>query len=157
MKENLGIYHFLAGTFIALILGVLIGIERQWRHRTAGMRTTALVSLGSAIFTSLSFIIDGSPSEMARIAAQVISGVGFLGGGIIMKDGFAVRGINTAATIWCTAGVGALCGLGFYTYGTIAAVMVLLSNIFLRPLAYRLDAVHPSPDSDDELDQDEKI
>ncbi len=154
MNEYLGMLHFLGGTSIALVLGALIGIERQWRHRTAGIRTTALVSLGSAIFTSLSVVMHGSSAEMARIAAQVISGVGFLGGGIIMKDGLAIRGINTAATIWCTAGVGALCGLGFYIHGTIAAIMILLSNIFLRPLAYRLDAAHSYPD--DELDQEEK-
>src|ERR1700722_15434038 len=86
----------------ALLLGALIGLERQWRQHTAGLRTNTLVCLGAALFVSLAPLI-GQPSESTRDAAQVVSGIGFLGGGVILREGFTVRGMNTAATLWCSA------------------------------------------------------
>ena len=84
---------------VALALGVLIGLERQWHHRLAGLRTNALVATGSAAFVTL---MSEEPSP-TRIAAQVASGVGFLGAGVILRDGLSVRGLDTAATLWCSA------------------------------------------------------
>ena len=84
---------------IALLLGAAIGFERQWRHKMAGVKTNALVSLGSALFILLAAKITGDNSSSARIAAQIVTGIGFLGAGAIMKEGFNVSGLNTAATI----------------------------------------------------------
>ena len=96
----------------ALLMGILIGAERQWRQHPAGLRTNALVALGAGLFVSLSLLMkdEGSPT---RIASYVVSGLGFLGGGVILREGLNVRGLNTAATIWCNGAIGSLCGAGF--------------------------------------------
>jgi len=93
---------------LALVFGCVIGFERQLRQRLAGMRTNTLVSVGSALFVLMGMMTpgDGSPT---RIAAQVASGIGFLGAGVIIRHGLNVRGLNTAATLWCSAAVGILC------------------------------------------------
>ncbi|MEI4828640.1 MgtC/SapB family protein [Bacillus sp. FJAT-53711] len=120
--------------FVAILAGALIGTERQWLHRMAGLRTNALVSLGACLFVLLSVIVTGESSP-TRIAAQVVSGIGFLGGGVIIRDGFSIRGLNTAATLWCSAAVGTLVGAGFLKVAILGAFGVLLANIFLRPVA----------------------
>jgi putative Mg2+ transporter-C (MgtC) family protein len=97
--------------FAALLLGGAIGLERQWRQRMTGLRTNGLVAVGSAMFVMMGGTIAGEGSQ-GRVAAYVVSGIGFLGGGAILKDGFNIRGMNTAATLWCTAAVGTLAGLG---------------------------------------------
>ena len=119
---------------VAIFAGACIGTERQWRHRMAGLRTNALVSLGACLFVLLSVMTSGEGSP-TRIAAQVVSGIGFLGGGVIIRDGFSIRGLNTAATLWCAAAVGTLVGAGFLKVGIIGAFGVILANIFLRPVA----------------------
>lgn len=118
----------------ALLLGGVIGAERQWRQRTAGLRTYSLVSIGAALFVLLATLI-GVREEGSRIAAQVISGVGFLGAGVLMRTGLSVHGLNTASTIWCSAAVGVLAGSGFYAAALLGTIFVLIINIFLRPLA----------------------
>src|SRR5580700_3832943 len=118
----------------ALLLGALIGAERQWRQRTAGLRTYSLVSIGAALFVLLA-ALTGIREEGTRIAAQVISGVGFLGAGVLMRTGLTVHGLNTASTIWCSAAVGVLAGSGFYAAAFLGTTFVLIINIFLRPLA----------------------
>jgi len=123
---------------VALGLGVLIGLERQWRQRSAGLRTNALVALGSATFVALATLVEGETSP-TRIAAQVASGIGFLGAGVILRDGSGVRGLNTAATLWGTASVGTLAGSGYHLVAALAAILVMLSNILLRPLAHVID------------------
>jgi putative Mg2+ transporter-C (MgtC) family protein len=118
---------------VAGCLGAAIGLERQWRQRIAGLRTNTLVALGAAIFVTYSRIVfddDGS----ARMAAQVVSGIGFLGAGVIFKEGLNVRGLNTAATLWCSAAVGLLAGEGFALYGALAAFLVIAANTALRPI-----------------------
>lgn len=120
----------------ALLLGCLIGFERQWRQRMAGMRTNTLVAVGSALFVILGTMTPGDTSP-TRIAAQVVSGIGFLGGGIIIRDGLSVRGLNTAATLWCSAAVGTLSGAGFLPHALVGTMAVLLVNIALRPVAQR--------------------
>jgi putative Mg2+ transporter-C (MgtC) family protein len=124
----------------ALGLGVLIGIERQWRQRAAGLRTNALVAVGSAAFVALATVVEGENSP-TRIAAQVASGIGFLGAGVIMREDAGVRGLNTAATLWGVASVGVLAGSGYPLLAT-AALLVILSNVMLRPLAHQIDRVN---------------
>lgn len=131
---------------LALILGAIIGAERQWHQRIAGLRTNALVSSGAAMFVSITHLVPVSTTSM-QVAAQVVSGIGFLGAGVIMREGLSIRGLNTAATLWCSAAVGSLCGLGFVKEGIIAAIFVLAANVLLRPLARRIDR-HPGYLSD---------
>jgi len=121
------------GLSAAVLLGGLIGFERQWRQRLAGLRTNTLVALGAASFVLFASLVSGEMSP-TRMAAQVVSGIGFLGAGIIFKEGLNVTGLNTAATLWCSAAVGVLCGAGFYPHATIAACFVIGVNLVLRPL-----------------------
>lgn len=133
------------GTFLwnigaALVLGVAIGAERQSRQHTAGLRTNALVCLGAALFVSVSLFIK--LDDPTRIAAQIVSGIGFLGGGVILRDGFNVRGTNTAATLWCSAAIGTLAGMGYVKAAAIGTVAILIVHLALRPVAERIS---PSP------------
>jgi putative Mg2+ transporter-C (MgtC) family protein len=129
----------------ALLLGALVGLERQWRQRMAGTRTNALVAAGAAAFVMCGLLLDNDPSARGRIVSYVVSGVGFLGAGVIFKDGANVRGLNTAATIWCSAAIGALSGLGALNLALVLATSVLATNLVLRPLAYRLHPALPEP------------
>jgi len=122
---------------IAFLLGAAIGLERQWRQRLAGLRTNTLVATGAASFVMLGVMIPGA--NAAQIPAYVVSGVGFLGGGVILREGASVRGLNTAATLWCAAAVGALAGSGFLLQAFVVTVTVLIANILLRPLDYRIN------------------
>lgn len=125
----------------AFMLGTLIGLERQWRQRSAGLRTTVLVALGAAAFADLGTRLLGADGA-TRLIAYVISGIGFLGAGVILKEGANIRGLNTAATLWCSAAVGAFCGSGLLGEGAALAVMVLAANTLLRPL---VNAVNRRP------------
>src|SRR5579863_5417300 len=122
----------------ATALGALVGLERQWRQRMAGTRTNALVAAGASAFVMAGSLLGSDPSASGRVASYVVSGVGFLGAGVIFKDAGSVRGLNTAATIWCSAAIGAISGLGQPLHALILAVAVLVTNVILRPLAYRL-------------------
>jgi putative Mg2+ transporter-C (MgtC) family protein len=119
--------------FIAACLGASIGLERQWRQHLAGLRTNTLVALGAAIFITYARAA-GDNEGATRIAAQVVSGIGFLGAGVIFKEGLNVRGLNTAATLWCSAAVGLLAGEGLALYGLIGAILVIGANTLLRPI-----------------------
>lgn len=131
---------FLLNIIAAVLLGSLIGLERQWRQRLAGLRTNALVALGAAAFVAISAGAGGgSAVDRTRIAAQVVSGIGFLGGGLILKEGLNVRGLNTAATIWCSAAVGSLAGLGELVPATFAALVVLGTNVVMRPIVHLIN------------------
>jgi putative Mg2+ transporter-C (MgtC) family protein len=131
------LYPAAADLVVALALGAVIGFERQWRQRLAGLRTNTLVSLGAATFVLFDSLYpnDGSPS---RIAAQVVSGIGFLGAGIIFREGLNVRGLNTAATLWCSSAVGILAGSGAWAQATMAASLVVGVNLLLRPIVQRI-------------------
>ncbi len=122
---------------IAFLLGAAIGLERQWRQRLAGLRTNTLVASGAASFVMLGVMVPGG--NATQIPAYVVSGVGFLGGGVILREGGSVRGLNTAATLWCAAAVGALAGSGFLFQAFIVTVTVLIANILLRPLGYLIN------------------
>jgi putative Mg2+ transporter-C (MgtC) family protein len=125
----------------ATALGALVGLERQWRQRMAGTRTNALVAAGASAFVMAGSLLGDDPSASGRVASYVVSGVGFLGAGVIFKDAGSVRGLNTAATIWCSAAMGVLAGLNSLHLAAIVAAAVLLTNIALRPLAYKLHPV----------------
>ncbi|KPA22674.1 putative Mg(2+) transport ATPase [Shimia sp. SK013] len=118
---------------LALTCGALIGSERQVRQRMAGLRTNALVALGAASYVVFSSLYPNEVSP-TRVAAQVVSGIGFLGAGIIFRQGFTVHGLNTAATLWCSAAVGLMAGAGHPGFAAIATAMVVFVNLGLRPL-----------------------
>lgn len=124
----------------AFIFGTMIGAERQYRQRTAGLRTNALVALGAAAFVDLAARLAGSV-EALRVIAYVVSGVGFLGAGVIMKEGMNVRGLNTAATLWCSAAVGACAGTDMLAEAALLTVYVLLGNTLLRPLVNLINRI----------------
>jgi putative Mg2+ transporter-C (MgtC) family protein len=119
--------------FTALACGAVIGSERQVRQRMAGLRTNALVALGAAGFVTFSGLFPNEISQ-TRVAAQVVSGIGFLGAGIIFRDGFNVHGLNTAATLWCSAGVGMMAGAGAWDFALLLTALVVFVNLGLRPL-----------------------
>ena len=125
---------------VAFGLGALIGAERQYRQRTAGLRTAVLVSVGAAAFVDLGMRLTGNDGAV-RTVAYVISGIGFLGAGVIMKEGMNVRGLNTAATLWCSAAVGAFAGADLPIEAGFVAIAVLAGNTALRPLVNAINRI----------------
>lgn len=126
------LFEFTLRLTLAFLLGAAIGTERQWRQRMAGLRTNMLVCLGACMFVTLGVKVGGDAA--GRVISYVVSGIGFLGAGVIMKDGLNVRGLNTAATLWCSAAVGAACGLGFPAEAAIVTAFVILTHITMRPV-----------------------
>jgi putative Mg2+ transporter-C (MgtC) family protein len=121
---------------LVVVLGVCIGAERQWRQRAAGLRTNTLVCFGAAAFVDLGLTLSPGTTQ---VIAYVVSGVGFLGAGAIMKDGGNVRGLNTAATLWCSAAVGACAGAGELLDAVFVAAILIAINSVLRPLSRFID------------------
>ncbi len=122
---------------VALLLGSAIGFERQWHQKMAGLRTNALVALGASGFVIFSGLVgQGDPT---RVAAQIVTGIGFLGAGVILREGINVHGLNTAATLWCSAMVGTMAGAGYFAPSLVAAVFVIGINLLLRPLVRRVN------------------
>ena len=118
--------------------GAAIGLERQWRSKMAGLRTNALVSLGSTLFVLMGAYAFGA-GDPTRVAAQVASGIGFLGAGVIIKQGASISGLNTAATLWASAAIGTLVGGGLYVAAGLGTVAVIAANLLLRPVSRALD------------------
>ncbi len=133
---------------VAFGLGTLIGAERQYRQRTAGLRTAVLVALGAAAFVDLGMRLTGGEGA-TRTVAYVISGIGFLGAGVIMKEGMNVRGLNTAATLWCSAAVGAFAGADLPLEACFVTAAVLACNTLLRPL---VNAINRAPIREDQTE-----
>jgi putative Mg2+ transporter-C (MgtC) family protein len=128
-------------------LGTVIGFERQYRARMAGLRTNALVAVGATLFVLLSANgFSGATADPTRVAAQIVSGIGFLGAGVILRDGLNLRGLNTAATLWCSAAVGALAGAGMFTVALAGTVVVVAVNVALRAVGRVVDRL---PDTGD--------
>ena len=136
--QPISLLEFTIRLGLAFLFGTLIGVERQRRSRLAGVRTNALVATGAAMFVLLAALNFPQQSTLS-VAAQVVSGIGFLGAGVIIRDGLNVRGLNSAATVWCAAGVGVLAGSGFVLPAGIGCAYVLLANLVLRPLARRFE------------------
>jgi len=129
------------GLFLALVLGALIGLERALRRHPAGLHTSALVALGSAAFVVAGTLV-GDASGPARVAGQVVTGVGFLCAGVILHQGATVRGLNTAATVWCCSAVGVLAGLGLNAWALLTALLVLAANLVLHVCEHRISEVN---------------
>ncbi len=124
---------------IAFVLGALAGVERQWHHKNAGIRTHTLVAVGAAAFTIVSSLGLGPTNNPMIIAAGVVTGIGFIGGGVIMHEGAVVQGINTAATLWATASIGLSAGAGYYTVTAIVFVALVLVQFPLQVVERWLD------------------
>lgn len=133
-------YDYLSIT-LAILLGAAIGLERELSGKAAGLRTNMLICLGAAVFTLISRRITGGvPADsVSRIAAQVVTGVGFLGAGAIIQDRGGVHGLTTAATIWLVASIGMACGAAFYTLAAISTVAAIIVLLGLNPLAKALE------------------
>ena len=124
----------------AFVFGTLIGVERQYRQRTAGLRTNVLVAVGAAAFVDLAMHLTGADGAV-RVISYVVSGIGFLGAGVIMKQGMDVRGLNTAATLWASAAVGSCAGADMVAQAAALTVFVLAGNTLLRPLVNAINRI----------------
>ena len=124
----------LLGMFMAVVFGALIGAERQLSGKAAGLRTNILICLGAAVYTIVSREMGGSSDSITRIAAQIVTGIGFLGAGAIIQDRGGVHGLTTAATIWLVASIGMGCGAGFYVLASIATAIAVIVLFALAPL-----------------------
>jgi len=145
--QTLSTLEFFTRLAVGLGCGALIGAERQWRARRAGLRTNALVAAGATLFVLYSDI-DGSANS-TQVAAYVVSGVGFLDGGVILRDGFNMRGLNTAATLWCSAAVGVLAASGHLAFAVIGTVTVLAVHMLGRPLGRLIDHDNAAEEHED--------
>ncbi len=144
--QSLSLADFAVRLAVGVGCGSLIGLERQWRARMAGLRTNALVATGATLFVLYAAATaDSSPT---RVASYVVSGVGFLGGGVILREGFNVRGLNTAATLWCSAAVGVLAASGNLLFAAIATAVIVTIHLLGRPLGHLIDR-------DDVVEEDE--
>ncbi|WP_038345507.1 MgtC/SapB family protein [Acinetobacter sp. A47] len=123
---------------VAFVLGALIGFERQYRQRTAGLRTNVLVAVGAAIFVDIAVNLTGADGAV-RVIAYVVSGIGFLGAGVIMRQEGNIHGLNTAATLWCSAAVGAAAGADLVIEAILATLFILAANTLLRPIVHAID------------------
>lgn len=131
-------FDTLVSLLVAFVFGTLIGAERQYRQRSAGLRTNVLVAVGAAAFVDLAERLTGADGAV-RVISYVVSGIGFLGAGAIMKEGMNVRGLNTAATLWASAAVGACAGADMVAQSAAVTVFVLAGNTLLRPLVNAID------------------
>ncbi|WP_018024473.1 MgtC/SapB family protein [Corynebacterium ulceribovis] len=146
------IVQHIGGIALAALLGALLGAEREWRAKDAGLRTTTLVSMGAALFTivGMEAVDSAGTGDPTRVASQIVSGIGFLGAGVIIKHGASVKGLTTAATMWAAAAVGALCGASLHLLAIVGAVMIVFTNIAMRPVVKTIE--HKSPNVHEESD-----
>src|SRR5436305_6206963 len=139
ISHSLGWPPILLRLMVAAVLGGAIGFERELRERGAGLRTHTVVSVGAALFTLVSaYAFVGPRVDPTRIAAQIVSGIGFLGAGAIIRQGLSVRGLTTAATLWLVAAIGLACGAGYYDAAIIATGVALVTLGPLRIVAFRV-------------------
>lgn len=129
--------QFLFQIIICFLLSSCIGIERQYRRRLVGLRTIILVSIGAFLFVRFSYAFPNS--DMTRVAAQVVAGIGFLGAGVIIKDNKSVKGLTTAATLWCAAAIGILCAANLLFEAAVGTLLVLFTNIVLRTVNSKIN------------------
>jgi putative Mg2+ transporter-C (MgtC) family protein len=141
--QTFQLYDFLdtlVSLLTAFVFGTLIGAERQYRQRSAGLRTNVLVAVGASAFVDLAYHLTGADGSV-RVIAYVVSGIGFLGAGAIMKEGMNVRGLNTAATLWASAAVGCCAGADMIAQAALLTIFVLGGNTLLRPLVNAIDRI----------------
>ena len=149
MLSGLEMDHVMA-MVTAVLFGGAIGLERALSGKPAGLRTNILICLGSAIFTSIGITLaDGAPEAVSRLAAGIMTGVGFIGAGVLIHEGSGVHGLTTAASVWLVASVGVACGAGLYATAGVATLFGLLVLITLSPVAKKiknnLSAKHTGP------------
>lgn len=136
---------------LSALLGGLLGFEREWRQKSAGLRTNILIAIGSTLFTLMSIDLTvSSGGDATRVASQIVTGIGFLGAGAIMRTGAGVKGLTTAATIWVNAAVGVAVGGGEYRLALIATSVTLLVLLTLNPLERLIQQRLPRPSDDDD-------
>jgi putative Mg2+ transporter-C (MgtC) family protein len=151
--QTFQLYDFLdtvVSLLTAFVLGTVIGAERQYRQRSAGLRTNVLVAVGASAFVDLADHLTGSDGSV-RVISYVVSGIGFLGAGAIMKEGMNVRGLNTAATLWASAAVGCCAGADMIAQAALLTLFVLGGNTLLRPLVKAIDRIPINEQSSEAL------
>ncbi|RXM46976.1 MgtC/SapB family protein [Flavobacterium sp. YO12] len=128
--------EFLTRLAAATLAGLIIGFERQWHHKETGLKTNTLVAIGAATFVLLSIKVAGTALnvDVTRITAQVVMGVGFLGAGVIFREGDNVHGLNSAATIWCSAAIGCIAASGYFAEALICTLTVIIINTATEPI-----------------------
>jgi putative Mg2+ transporter-C (MgtC) family protein len=127
------IKQFIIRLLVAMVAGFLIGLERQLHHKSAGVRTNGLVSMGSAIFVLISLeITKDMGGDATRIIGQIVTGIGFLGAGVILHQGVNVQGLTTAATIWCSSAIGCLAAAGYFGEVAVSVIGVVIVNVAFR-------------------------
>jgi putative Mg2+ transporter-C (MgtC) family protein len=141
-------WEFVFRVTLAALLGGAIGLEREWHRHPAGLRTNILVAIGSCLFTVLSiegFPLRGAAQDTARIAAQIVSGIGFLGAGAVIQTRHRTRGLTTAATIWLVAALGMAVGTGAYLLAVYSTALVGAVLVLLQPLGRWIESQSPPP------------
>jgi putative Mg2+ transporter-C (MgtC) family protein len=139
MRVEMSEVDFALRLLAAMGAGLVIGMEREWQNKPAGLRTITLVATGAALFVMLSLMISTEKGDFTRIIGQVVTGIGFLGGGIIFKEGADIRGLTTAATVWCSAAVGCLAGAGYFVETLIGVIAVISVKLLLIPVDRWMD------------------
>jgi len=134
ISTNMTNIEFTIRVLVALVAGLVIGFERQLHHKSAGLRTTTLVAVGSALYVLLSFTLTKTTGDVTRIIGQVVTGIGFLCGGVIFREGISVHGLTTAVIIWCSSAIGCLAAAGLYFETLIATALILIVNVCLKPV-----------------------
>ncbi|HZS47144.1 MAG TPA: MgtC/SapB family protein [Blastocatellia bacterium] len=125
---------------LSFVFGCLIGVERQWHHKNAGLKTNTLVAVGACAFSLIAGLGFGPGLNLSQVAGGVVTGIGFIGGGVILRHGGSVQGVNSAATLWATASVGLSLGLGYYHVATVVFILVLIIQFLIRWAAGKIDA-----------------
>jgi putative Mg2+ transporter-C (MgtC) family protein len=128
---------------LAALLGSILGIEREWHHRTAGLRTNTLIALGSALFTLIAIAMAPPGTDPSRIPSTIVNGVGFLGGGAILRTNGSIHGLTTAATIWVNAAIGMAAGAGHYSLAITGTATTLIVLTVLKRIEFRMDQYRP--------------
>lgn len=141
MVDEPGAVIIAARVLLAALMGAVLGLEREWRGKEAGLRTNTLIAIGAALFTAMSMASAGDPG---RIAAQVVTGVGFLGAGAIMRTGANVHGLTTAALIWVNAAIGVAAGAGHLRLAAMCTGITLAAMLVLIPLDRHFEHRKPS-------------
>jgi putative Mg2+ transporter-C (MgtC) family protein len=135
----------ISAILLAVLCGAAIGLERQLKQKPAGLRTNILICLGAAVFTIISARMAGNKDAITRIAAQIVTGVGFLGAGAVIQDRGGIHGLTTAATIWMVASIGMACGAKFYLLAVISTLIAIVVLVGLRKIEQRLDPSYRQP------------
>lgn len=136
--QNLDFIEFIIRISTAMACGFFIGFERQWINRVAGIQTNVLIATGACVYILSSYYVGYEGQSASRLGAQVVSGIGFLGAGMIFRDGFNTHGINTAATAWCSGAVGVACGMGALPQALLVVIFIVCANLIFRPIDHAI-------------------